>query len=319
MPPARRPRTSPRPHFRRGWRPTTRSRLAAHRLDYDAIAETFALTDRKGAATATIFTVSYLVAPPPGATRPVSFVFNGGPGAASVFLHLGALGPEIMETPANGDAPSPPVRLVDNSSTWLPFTDLVFHRPGRHRFQPRRGNRQEPRQGVLGRACRSRLARRGHSAMADPARAMAVASLSGRRELWRISRRGDGGTLAARCRRDGQRARTDLAGARYVGAASERARPARRRLFPADLCRYRGGAARTGGRRRPRRRSSVLRYPIISSGWPGSRRSHLGRRPVHRQDRHAHRAFPQTSCAAIAARVPSHVFAREILRHKTRQ
>ncbi len=82
-------------------------KLSDHRLDYDAIAETFALTDQKGATTAQIFTVSYLAAAVTGPTRPVSFVFNGGPGAASVFLHLGALGPKIMETPANGDAPSP--------------------------------------------------------------------------------------------------------------------------------------------------------------------------------------------------------------------
>ena len=103
--------------------------LSGHRLDYDAIAETFALTDRKGAETASIFTVSYLAVTSAETTRPVSFVFNGGPGAASVFLHLGALGPEIVETPADGDAPPPPVRLVDNPATWLPFTDLVFIDP----------------------------------------------------------------------------------------------------------------------------------------------------------------------------------------------
>ncbi|MGH7045196.1 MAG: S10 family peptidase [Stellaceae bacterium] len=103
--------------------------LASHHLDYDAIAETFALTNQKGAETASIFTVSYLATTPPGTVRPVSFVLNGGPGAASVFLHLGALGPEIIETPADGDAPRPPVHLVNNPSTWLPFTDLVFIDP----------------------------------------------------------------------------------------------------------------------------------------------------------------------------------------------
>ena len=95
--------------------------LGGHRVDYDAIAEALPLTDRTGTTTASIFTVSYLVAAAGGAPRPVSFVVNGGPGAASVFLHLGALGPKVLDTPADGDAPTPPVRLVDNPSTWLPL------------------------------------------------------------------------------------------------------------------------------------------------------------------------------------------------------
>ncbi len=121
--------------------------LNGHRIDYDAIAEPFDLTDRQGKTTAQIFTISYLAQPAAGATRPVSFVFNGGPGAASVFLHLGALGPKIMETPANGDAPSPPVRLVDNGSSWLPFTDLVFIDPvgtGYSRGEGKENNPDQP-------------------------------------------------------------------------------------------------------------------------------------------------------------------------------
>lgn len=104
--------------------------LGERRLGYDAIAETVPVIDAKGAPTASIFTVSYLADAAPGAMRrPVSFVFNGGPGAASVFLHLGALGPRIMATPENGAAPSPPVHLIDNPATWLAFTDLVFVDP----------------------------------------------------------------------------------------------------------------------------------------------------------------------------------------------
>src|SRR5271170_3278882 len=118
--------------------------LPDHHLDYDAIAETFALTDQKGATTAQIFTVSYLAAAVTGAARPISFVFNGGPGAASVFLHLGALGPKVMETPGNGDAPSPPVRLVDNPATWLSFTDLVFIDPVGTGFSRGEGKEQNP-------------------------------------------------------------------------------------------------------------------------------------------------------------------------------
>src|SRR5439155_11650284 len=88
--------------------------LAGHQLDYRAVAETIGLTDQKGEPSAAVFTVSYLAEAPSGQHRPVAFVFNGGPGAAAVFLHLGGLGPRILDSPASGAAPSPPVRLIDN-------------------------------------------------------------------------------------------------------------------------------------------------------------------------------------------------------------
>jgi carboxypeptidase C (cathepsin A) len=61
--------------------------------------------------------------------RPVTFVFNGGPGAASAYLHVGALGPRRVKFAPDGTLLPPPVRLVDNESTWLAFTDLVFVDP----------------------------------------------------------------------------------------------------------------------------------------------------------------------------------------------
>src|SRR5712691_8754233 len=101
-------------------------KLPGQPLDYRAVAETIGLTDQKGEATASVYTVSYLAdtpaGQPPGRQRAVAFVFNGGPGAASVFLHLGGLEPRILDTPASGAVPSPPVQLVDNPSTWLTFT-----------------------------------------------------------------------------------------------------------------------------------------------------------------------------------------------------
>ncbi len=120
--------------------------LNGRHIDYDAIAEALPLTDRKGTTTASIFTVSYVVPAAAGTARPISFVFNGGPGAASVFLHLGALGPKVMEIPANGDAPRPPVRLVDNASTWLPFTDLVFIDPVGTGYSRGEGGEKNPDQ-----------------------------------------------------------------------------------------------------------------------------------------------------------------------------
>ena len=60
-------------------------------------------------------------------TRPVTFVFNGGPGSASAYLHLGVLGP--WRLPLDGASASTPPRLVANAETWLDFTDLVFIDP----------------------------------------------------------------------------------------------------------------------------------------------------------------------------------------------
>ena len=118
--------------------------LPGRPLEYRAVAETIGLTDRKGEASASVYTVSYLADAPAGQQRPVAFVFNGGPGAASVFLHLGGLGPRILETPASGAAPSPPVHLIDNPSTWLVFTDLVFVDPVGTGFSHGKGKEENP-------------------------------------------------------------------------------------------------------------------------------------------------------------------------------
>ena len=118
--------------------------IAGKKLDYRAIAETIGLTDQKGEPSASVYTVSYLAAPQAGQRRPVAFVFNGGPGAASVFLHLGALGPRILETPSSGAVPSPPVQLADNQSSWLAFTDLVFVDPVGTGFSRGRGKEDNP-------------------------------------------------------------------------------------------------------------------------------------------------------------------------------
>ncbi|HEX4170543.1 MAG TPA: peptidase S10 [Bryobacteraceae bacterium] len=65
----------------------------------------------------------------PGKDRPVTFALNGGPGAASVYLNLGAIGPKHVPFGSQGNSPSDPATLVDNPGTWLDFTDLVFIDP----------------------------------------------------------------------------------------------------------------------------------------------------------------------------------------------
>jgi len=121
--------------------------LSGHPFDYRAVAETIDLVNQKGEPSASIFVVSYLAGSasmPGGSRRPVAFVFNGGPGAASVFLQLGALGPRILDTPASGAVPSPPFKLIDNPSTWLPFTDLVFVDPVGTGFSRAEGKGENP-------------------------------------------------------------------------------------------------------------------------------------------------------------------------------
>ena len=63
------------------------------------------------------------------ASRPITFTFNGGPGSASVWLHMGAFGPRRVVLADEGWAPPPPYQLVDNDESLLDVTDLVFIDP----------------------------------------------------------------------------------------------------------------------------------------------------------------------------------------------
>ncbi|KXF75472.1 peptidase S10 [Paramesorhizobium deserti] len=106
--------------------------LAGRTLKYQAKAGTLSLLSGKGDVTAEIFYVSYTLSgetPDANSKRPITFVFNGGPGAASAYLHIGAIGPRIIATAADGAFLPPPQTLVDNPDSWLDMTDLVFVDP----------------------------------------------------------------------------------------------------------------------------------------------------------------------------------------------
>jgi carboxypeptidase C (cathepsin A) len=86
--------------------------------------------DRSGETEARIFYIAYTldgVSDPK--TRPLMFSFNGGPGSASVWLHLGAIGPRRVRMLDDGMMPPPPYDMEDNQQTWLDQTDLVFIDP----------------------------------------------------------------------------------------------------------------------------------------------------------------------------------------------
>ena len=102
--------------------------LPSGKLAYTATAGTFALFDQSGERSAQIFYTTFAAKSANTAARPVTFVFNGGPGAASAFLNLGMVGPRIAQFGPDGRDGSK-VRLIDNPDTWLAFTDLVLIDP----------------------------------------------------------------------------------------------------------------------------------------------------------------------------------------------
>ena len=104
--------------------------LGGTKIPYRAVAGTITLAEEEGKERGHVFHVSYVrtgVEDP--ALRPVTFVFNGGPGSSSVWLHLGMLGPRKVELDPEGFALAPPGRLVDNAFGLLDVTDLVFIDP----------------------------------------------------------------------------------------------------------------------------------------------------------------------------------------------
>ncbi len=82
-----------------------------------------------GEVEAHIFYIAYTLDGQSAERRPLTFSFNGGPGSASVWLHMGAIGPKRVRMQPDGMMPAPPYQLVDNEYTWLDQTDLVFIDP----------------------------------------------------------------------------------------------------------------------------------------------------------------------------------------------
>lgn len=104
--------------------------VKGQKLAYTVTTGKLPIQNDAGDAEAQIFFIAY-TAPSPSrdVKRPLLFIFNGGPGAASVWLHLGAVGPRIVRMLPDGRMPSPPFRLEDNDTTWLQWADLVFIDP----------------------------------------------------------------------------------------------------------------------------------------------------------------------------------------------
>jgi carboxypeptidase C (cathepsin A) len=82
-----------------------------------------------GEPVAAVMTTHYVVEGVDARERPVCFAFNGGPGSASIWLHLGALGPKRVVVPDDGSMPAGPYAVADNPHSWLEHFDLVFIDP----------------------------------------------------------------------------------------------------------------------------------------------------------------------------------------------
>lgn len=104
------------------------SSIGGRPVRYRASAGTLRLLDDAGKPRADIFCIAYERLPV-DPKRPVAFVFNGGPGSSSVWLHLGACGPKRIALDDHGMVLPPPGRLVPNEESWLDVMDLVFIDP----------------------------------------------------------------------------------------------------------------------------------------------------------------------------------------------
>ncbi|HTV48732.1 MAG TPA: peptidase S10 [Phycisphaerae bacterium] len=100
-------------------------------LNYTVTTGYMPMKDSQDKLEANVFFIAYTLDDPAQnkSERPITFVFNGGPGAASVWLHLGCAGPVCVELTPDGNVTPPPYKLVDNADTWLTATDLVFIDP----------------------------------------------------------------------------------------------------------------------------------------------------------------------------------------------
>jgi len=105
-------------------------KIAGQNIPYKATAQTIFLKDEKGESIALLYSTAYTrsdVKDP--STRPLAFLYNGGPGSSSIWLHMGSVGPRRVVTVNAGITPPAPYKSVDNPECLLDKTDLVFVDP----------------------------------------------------------------------------------------------------------------------------------------------------------------------------------------------
>lgn len=103
--------------------------VAGKKIDYTANTGYLDLKNDTGKVIAKIFFTYYKKDNEDNAKRPIMFTFNGGPGSASVWLHIGTIGPRSVLLQDDGTATAPPYKMVNNDYSWLDKTDIVFIDP----------------------------------------------------------------------------------------------------------------------------------------------------------------------------------------------
>jgi len=105
-------------------------RMGAQTIAYKATAGTILLKDDEGKPNASLFYVAYTRSDVKDLSqRPLAFLYNGGPGSSSVWIHMGAFGPRRVDTVNAEPTPPPPYRMVDNGDSLIDAADLVFIDP----------------------------------------------------------------------------------------------------------------------------------------------------------------------------------------------
>jgi len=105
-------------------------RIGGQTISYKATAATMLLRNDSGAPIGSLYYTAYTKTGVSDLSqRPISFIYNGGPGAASMWLHMGAYGPRRIVTTEAGYTPPAPYQIVDNENTLLDVTDMVFIDP----------------------------------------------------------------------------------------------------------------------------------------------------------------------------------------------
>ncbi|HEX8514184.1 MAG TPA: peptidase S10, partial [Allosphingosinicella sp.] len=103
--------------------------FGGQRVTYTATASETYLKAADGTPKASLFSIAY-VKEPRDPSRPVTFLFNGGPGSGSLWLHMGAFGPKRVAIPSDArDDGAPPFPILDNPDSLLDATDIVFIDP----------------------------------------------------------------------------------------------------------------------------------------------------------------------------------------------
>ncbi len=279
--------------------------LGGGKIAYTATAGTLSLFDQTGEKSAAVFYTAYVAKNADATRRPITFAFNGGPGAASAYLNLGLAGPRIVDFGPDG-RDGAAAKLVDNPDSWLAFTDLVMIDPIGTGWS--RTAKPDDAKGFSERPRRRQRVRQGDRALCRQEQPRGLAEISARRKLRRLPRRQGRRRLAERPGHRRQRHRHGVAAARNVVPVGQLAIRARRRAAISDTGRDRAGAHQeihAGGVGRGR----ALCHDRLSdhAGRPAAdRRQGQGvLRPDRRADRHCRSRWSPRRAAGFATPISS--------------